>query len=247
MRELGRIVRLQIQRSSLKTGEKPRRSYDPAPLLAVDRVALGPDGVLGEEPGGGAWLVDVHHRAHPETKNEDGVHGVSLGFTSHYGLMRERFGAHHPGMRRREHHRRDHRAHRGRGSGRRRRAARARRPRDRAAGSVAGGAPVPAVHRVGPGRHGRGRRVERAAPVSRRRNARVLLPRSGDGDRVDRRSGGVALTGRGTREGGRVASEPTRPPSHVPRPRRQLISSHASVACFLQRSQVKSFTSVPNP
>src|SRR6266699_5640638 len=38
-------------------------------------------------------MVDVHHRAHPETKNEDGVHGVSLGFTSHYGLMRERFGA----------------------------------------------------------------------------------------------------------------------------------------------------------
>src|SRR5256885_10968463 len=93
MREHGRIVRLQIQRSSLKTGEKPRRSYDPAPLLAVDRVALGPDGVLGEEPGGGARLVDVHHRAHPETKNEDGVHGVSRGFTSHYGLMRARFGA----------------------------------------------------------------------------------------------------------------------------------------------------------
>src|SRR2546427_7892671 len=72
MRELGRIVRLQIQRSSLKTGEKPRRAYDPAPLLAVDRVALGPDGVLGEDAGG-AWLVDVHHRAHPWTKNEDGV------------------------------------------------------------------------------------------------------------------------------------------------------------------------------
>jgi len=90
MRELGRIVRLQIQRSSLKTGEKPRRSYDPAPLLAVDRVAVGPDGVLGDADG--AWLVDVHHRAHPWTKNEDGVHGVSLGFTSHYALMRERFG-----------------------------------------------------------------------------------------------------------------------------------------------------------
>src|SRR5437660_11269113 len=89
MRELGRIVRLQIQRSSLKTGEKPRRSYDPAPLLAVDRVALGPDGVLGEGPGGGAWLVDVHHRAHPETKNEDGVHGVSIGFTSPYAQMRD--------------------------------------------------------------------------------------------------------------------------------------------------------------
>src|SRR2546423_14119510 len=93
MRELGRIVRLQIQRSSLKTGEKPRRSYDPAPLLAVDRVALGPDGVLGEEPAGGARLGDVHPRAHPETKNEDGGHGGSLGFTSHSALMRERVGA----------------------------------------------------------------------------------------------------------------------------------------------------------
>ena len=91
MHDLGRIVRLQIQRSSLKTGEKPTRVYDTAPLLAVDRLALGPDGALGEGPGG-SWLVDVHHRAHPHTKNDDGVHGLSLGFTSHYALMRDRFG-----------------------------------------------------------------------------------------------------------------------------------------------------------
>src|SRR6059058_5589089 len=91
MRDLGRIVRLQIQRASLKTGEKPTRVYDPTPLLVVDRLALGPDGALGEGTDG-AWLVDVHHRAHPCTKNEDGVHGVSLGFTSHYALMHERFG-----------------------------------------------------------------------------------------------------------------------------------------------------------
>lgn len=93
MRELGRIVRLQIQRSSLKTGEKPTRVYDPSPLLSVDRLAVGPDGVLGQGDGG-AWLVDVHHRAHPQTKNEDGAHGVSLGFTSHYGEMCDRFGDH---------------------------------------------------------------------------------------------------------------------------------------------------------
>ncbi|HEX4600941.1 MAG TPA: MOSC domain-containing protein [Gemmatimonadales bacterium] len=93
MRELGRIVRLQVQRSSLKTGDKPARVYDPAPLLVVARLSVGPDGTLGEGPEG-AWLVDVHHRAHPQTKNPDGVHGVSLGFTSHYRLMRERFGAH---------------------------------------------------------------------------------------------------------------------------------------------------------
>src|SRR5881409_1168921 len=91
MRDLGRIVRLQIQRASLKTGEKPTRVYDPAPLLAVDRLALGPDGALGAGSDG-SWVVDVHHRTHPNTKNEDGAHGVSIGFTTHYALMRERFG-----------------------------------------------------------------------------------------------------------------------------------------------------------
>ena len=91
MRPLGPIIRLQIQRASLKTGARPQRAYDPAPLLAVPRLAVGPDGVLGAGPGD-AWLVDVHHRAHPATKNEDGLHGVSVGFTAHYAAMRERFG-----------------------------------------------------------------------------------------------------------------------------------------------------------
>ncbi len=91
MRTIGTVARLQIQRSSLKTGEKPDRVYDPAPLLPVSRLAVTPDGVLGAGPDGG-WIVDVHHRAHPETKNEDGLHGVSVGFTSHYAAMRDRFG-----------------------------------------------------------------------------------------------------------------------------------------------------------
>jgi hypothetical protein len=91
MREIGSIVRLQIQRSTLKTGEKPNRRYDPAPILAVERLTVTPDGVLGQSDGAG-WLVDVHHRAHPQTKNEDGLHGVSVGFTAHYDQMRERFG-----------------------------------------------------------------------------------------------------------------------------------------------------------
>lgn len=93
MRDVGAIVRLQIQRSSLKTGEKPLRRYDPAPLLSVERLAVTPDGVLGLSDGD-AWLVDVHHRAHPQTKNEDGLHGVSVGFTAHYDAMRARFGDH---------------------------------------------------------------------------------------------------------------------------------------------------------
>jgi len=91
MRDLGRVVRLQIQRSSLKTGEKPYRVYDPSAILSVDRLALTSDGVLGEAADH-SWIVDVHHRAHPRTKNPDGEHGVSVGFTSHYAAMQERFG-----------------------------------------------------------------------------------------------------------------------------------------------------------
>lgn len=91
MRDLGPIARLQIQRSTLKTGERPHRVYDPSPILPVPRLAVAPEGVLGEAPDG-SWLADVHHRAHPRTKNEDGLHGVSLGFSGHYALMRDRFG-----------------------------------------------------------------------------------------------------------------------------------------------------------
>src|SRR5882724_8535492 len=91
MRTIGTVTRLQIQRDSLKTGEKPTRTYDPTPLLAVPALHVSPDGALGASPGG-MWVVDVHHRAHPDTKNEDGLHGISIGFTSHYDAMREHFG-----------------------------------------------------------------------------------------------------------------------------------------------------------
>ena len=91
METLGAIVRLQIQRSSLKTGDRGHRVYDPAPLLAVDRLSVSADGVVGLSASND-WIVDVHHRAHPESKNPDGRHGISLGFTSHYGAMSQRFG-----------------------------------------------------------------------------------------------------------------------------------------------------------
>jgi hypothetical protein len=91
MRTIGTVARLQIQRGSLKRGEKPTRLYDPAPLLAVPALNVTPDGALGGSPDG-TWIVDVHHRAHPSTKNEDGLHGISLGFTSHYAAMRDHFG-----------------------------------------------------------------------------------------------------------------------------------------------------------
>lgn len=91
MREIGPIVRLQIQRSALKTGAKPDRTYSPAPLLPVERLWVTAAGVLGAGPDG-TWLVDVHHRDHPASRNAEGGNGVSVGFTAHYDRMRERFG-----------------------------------------------------------------------------------------------------------------------------------------------------------
>jgi hypothetical protein len=90
---LGRIVRLQIQRSQLKLGEKPNRVYDPAPLLAVDELTITPQGALARLPDGG-MVVDVHHTAHPATRNNGGANDLSVGFTAHYAAMQAEYGDH---------------------------------------------------------------------------------------------------------------------------------------------------------
>src|SRR5438034_316971 len=196
MRDLGRIVRLQIQRASLKTGEKPTRVYDPTPLLAVDRLALGPDGALGEGSDG-SWLVDVHHRAHPRTKNEDGAHGVSLGFTSHYALMRDRFGERITlgcageniiveTERRMVFADLEHGVALLAPDGREL----ARRVRD-----AAGCGTVSAIQRLGAGGRGRSPSPEGDAAVFGGWNARVLLHGRGFGNRIGGRSGGGGLNG----------------------------------------------------
>jgi hypothetical protein len=95
MREIGLIKHVQLQRSSLKQGQRPQRYYDPAPLLVVERLLLAPGGVSAVSMDGES-IIDVHHAAHPETKNRLGTNGISLGFTSHYRAMRDRYGAHLP-------------------------------------------------------------------------------------------------------------------------------------------------------
>src|SRR2546426_6384797 len=92
MRILGPIIRLQVQRSTLKTGEKPLRRYDPSAILTADRLRIGPDGAVALV--NGQEVVDVHNRHHPATKNEDGLHGLSVGFTAHYRAMQDRYGKH---------------------------------------------------------------------------------------------------------------------------------------------------------
>ena len=91
-RILGPIVRLQVQRSPLKVGEKPHRRYDPAPILEVERLRLSPEGTIGLVDG--QEFMDVHHRSHPQTRQNRPEKGLSLGFTGHYREMQRRYGSH---------------------------------------------------------------------------------------------------------------------------------------------------------
>lgn len=83
---IGRIVRLQVQVEPVK---HKGVGYDPAPIAAVERAAVGPDGMVGRAAEG--WLVDAHHRAHPNGHG-GGRRALSIGFTGHYEAMAERFG-----------------------------------------------------------------------------------------------------------------------------------------------------------
>jgi len=88
---LGPIVRLQVQIAHLKQGEKPHRWYEPAPITSVPHMRIETGGVVGLE--GAREIGDVHHRDHDISRNR-GDNGISIGFTSHYVLMRNQFGSH---------------------------------------------------------------------------------------------------------------------------------------------------------
>jgi len=92
-RPLGRVVRLQIQRSKLKLGDKPNRYYDPAPLLSVNALTLTPEGALARLPDG-SMVIDIHHPSHPDTRNLERTNDLSVGFTGHYRAMRGQYGEH---------------------------------------------------------------------------------------------------------------------------------------------------------
>jgi MOSC domain len=92
MHFIGVIQRLQVQTTSLKVGDRTRRSYDPAGIRAVTKLAITTGGVIGLDEADNR-IEDVHHRNHPGSKNR-GDNGISLGFTSHYQEMRQAFGEH---------------------------------------------------------------------------------------------------------------------------------------------------------
>ncbi|HEU0163390.1 MAG TPA: hypothetical protein VFQ54_00015 [Thermomicrobiales bacterium] len=88
---IGPIARLQVQISPLKQGEKPHRWYDPSPIASVPSLRIESGGVVGLD--GDERRGDVHHRDHPLSRYR-GENGISIGFTSHYAIMRAHFGDH---------------------------------------------------------------------------------------------------------------------------------------------------------
>jgi hypothetical protein len=96
MREIGKIVRLQVQIDRLKRGKRPYQLYSTDNIQVVPALQLTAKGVVGLQDGSellDAHLLDAHHTDHPRSGNR-GINGISLGFTAHYGRMRDRFGDH---------------------------------------------------------------------------------------------------------------------------------------------------------
>lgn len=87
------IVRLQVQTDRIKPGRAPWRTYRPEVLREVDALIATADGVIGVD-GDGTEHIDVHHRAHPHTRDRKGLAGISIMTTGDYAALRQRYGAH---------------------------------------------------------------------------------------------------------------------------------------------------------
>lgn len=83
--DVGRVVKLQVQRDSLRDGPV----YSTRHLAEVSVLRLTPDGPIGFD--GASWVVDRHHRAHPASARYNPARALSIGFSSHYEYMWERF------------------------------------------------------------------------------------------------------------------------------------------------------------
>lgn len=91
-RVVGTVARLQVQRSRLKPGPRAGRVYDPAPLLEVPALEVGPRGVVGRSDG--ERVLDVHHADHPDTRNRRLGNGLSLLPRPHLDRLVQRYGTH---------------------------------------------------------------------------------------------------------------------------------------------------------
>lgn len=87
------VIRVQVQRDRIKPGVAPNRRYEPIVLQPVAELRVGPDGAVGADDDGTEFL-DVHHRAHPRTRDAKGRSGLSIMTTGDYAALRRRYGPH---------------------------------------------------------------------------------------------------------------------------------------------------------
>ena len=83
--EIGQVVKLQVHRRR----QRDEGVYRLDPLAEVSTLRLTPDGSIGFD--GVSWVVDSHHRYHPEGATHRPGRALSIGFTSHYENIWNRF------------------------------------------------------------------------------------------------------------------------------------------------------------
>jgi hypothetical protein len=94
-REIGPIVLLQLQVKSMKSQRADgRKVYQPDEALwLVEQAEITSNGLTAMQ--NGTLVYDKHHINHPTTRHR-GTNPVSIGFSSHYVRLAERFGPHLP-------------------------------------------------------------------------------------------------------------------------------------------------------
>lgn len=90
--ELGHVKLVQIQPSGLIIDTPSGDFYDASRRVEVDQIQISSRGIEFT-PSEGDRVLDIHHIDHPD-KAYDNDDLVSIGFTSHYKAMRDRFGEH---------------------------------------------------------------------------------------------------------------------------------------------------------
>lgn len=81
----GEVVKMQVAGRRIRNG--PR--YDPSPLREVSRMRLTAEGVIGYD--GSGWVLDSHHRAHPERTRFQPHRVLLIGFAPNYRRLWEEF------------------------------------------------------------------------------------------------------------------------------------------------------------
>lgn len=92
LRELGKVKLVQVQPSGLIIETPSGYFYDVSRRVEVEKLIITSLGIEATTSDG-EHVLDIHHMNHPDKKYDDDDL-VSIGFTSHYEAMRERFGEH---------------------------------------------------------------------------------------------------------------------------------------------------------